>query len=195
MSEEETGEGGGKLILRSPVVGVADGAPELGRFVNPLDRLLTIKVLNIRYTLRVPRSVKGRIVEAFLPQSYTPVEYGQKLVAVDPRALALGEASGEEEGAASGAQAGGLDEETIVVKAPSEGIFYRKPSPDAKPFVEEGSEVKIGSVLGLVEVMKCFNQIAYEGAGLPERAVVQRILVEDAAEVKFGQPLFWLRPA
>jgi biotin carboxyl carrier protein len=60
--------------------------------------------------------------------------------------------------------------------------------------VDEGSEVGTGSVLGLVEIMKCFHQITYGGAGLPERGSVARILVENAAEVELGQELFLVRP-
>jgi biotin carboxyl carrier protein len=49
-------------------------------------------------------------------------------------------------------------------------------------------------VLGLVEIMKCFNQITYGGPGLPERGRVAEILAEDAAEVQFGQVLFRIKP-
>ena len=52
-----------------------------------------------------------------------------------------------------------------------------------------------GTVLGLVEVMKSFNQIAYGGPGLPERGTVAKVLVQDAAEVTYGQTLFLIRPA
>ena len=52
-----------------------------------------------------------------------------------------------------------------------------------------------GTVLGLVEVMKCFNQITYGGPDLPARGTVAQILAEDAAEVQFGQALFRVKPA
>ena len=80
------------------------------------------------------------------------------------------------------------------MQAPSEGVFYRRPSPDSPPYVEEGARVESGAVLGLVEVMKSFNQITYGGPGLPERARVERVLAEDSVEVQFGQRLFLIRP-
>jgi biotin carboxyl carrier protein len=43
--------------------------------------------------------------------------------------------------------------------------------------------------------MKCFSQITYGGADLPERGTVARVLVEDGAEVAFGQALFVIKPA
>ena len=43
--------------------------------------------------------------------------------------------------------------------------------------------------------MKCFNQIAYGGPGLPERGTVAKVLVEDAEEVEHDQVMFLIRPA
>jgi biotin carboxyl carrier protein len=74
------------------------------------------------------------------------------------------------------------------------GVFYNRPSPEAAPFVQAGSAVSAGNVLGLVEVMKSFNQIIYGGPGLPERGEVAQVLVSDNAEVVFGQVLFRIRP-
>jgi len=53
-----------------------------------------------------------------------------------------------------------------------------------------GSEIATGGVLGLVEIMKCFNQITCGGAGLPDRGQVDEIL----AEVQLGQVLFQIKP-
>ena len=47
---------------------------------------------------------------------------------------------------------------------------------------------------GLVEIMKCFNQITCGGAGLPEHGRVAEILAEDASEVRFGRVLFRIKP-
>jgi acetyl-CoA carboxylase biotin carboxyl carrier protein len=69
-----------------------------------------------------------------------------------------------------------------TVKSPLPGVFYRKPSPDADPFVEEGSEVSEGQVIGLIEVMKNFSELKADSAG-----TIAKFLVEDAAEVEVGQ--------
>lgn len=182
------------LLVRSPAVGVADGVPRTGIYLNPLDRILTIRALRQRFSLLIPRDRQGRIVEAMIPNASTPVDFGQPLLRLDPRAAVEGG------GAVAGAAGAAVSAEAaaagaIEIPAPSEGIFYRRSSPDSPPYVEEGSPVAAGTILGLVEVMKCFNQIAYGGPGLPEKGEVVRILAEDAAEVEFGQPLFWVRPA
>ena len=93
----------GGLIVASPVVGMADGVPRAGIFLNPLDRLLTMKILNERYTLRMPRDVHGRITETCIPNALTPVAYDDPLVRIDPRALAPGEGDGDVAGVESGA--------------------------------------------------------------------------------------------
>jgi biotin carboxyl carrier protein len=49
-------------------------------------------------------------------------------------------------------------------------------------------------VLGLVEVMKCFNQIVYVGPGFPDRGTIASVHAEDATEVRFGALLFHVRP-
>ena len=74
-----------------------------------------------------------------------------------------------------------------VVKAPIVGTFYRAPSPDADPFVEEGDSVEEGDVLCIIEAMKLMNEIECETSG-----TVKEILVEDAEPVEFDQPLFIL---
>jgi acetyl-CoA carboxylase biotin carboxyl carrier protein len=72
-----------------------------------------------------------------------------------------------------------------AVKSPMVGTAYRKPSPDAKNFVEVGSVVKAGEKLMLIEAMKTFNDITATAAG-----TVTAIFVEDGQPVEFGQTLF-----
>lgn len=72
-----------------------------------------------------------------------------------------------------------------MVTSPMVGIFYRSASPTTKPFVEEGQQVAEGDTLCIIEAMKILNQITAEKAG-----IVRKILVENAAPVEYGQPLF-----
>jgi acetyl-CoA carboxylase biotin carboxyl carrier protein len=77
--------------------------------------------------------------------------------------------------------------ETHTVKSPLPGIFYRRPSPEALPYVEEGRQVKAGETIGLVEVMKSFHEVPADEAG-----VALRFLVEDEEPVQIGQDLLAL---
>ena len=76
-------------------------------------------------------------------------------------------------------------EETEEISAPMVGTFYKSPSPDADAFVKVGDAVDEGTVVCIIEAMKVMNQIKAEKSG-----VIQRILVEDASPVEFGQGLF-----
>ena len=76
-------------------------------------------------------------------------------------------------------------EETEEISAPMVGTFYKSPSPDADAFVKVGDSVDEGTVGCIIEAMKVMNQIKAEKSG-----VIQRILVEDASPVEFGQGLF-----
>ncbi len=70
------------------------------------------------------------------------------------------------------------------VASPMVGTFYRSPSPGAPAFVEVGSQVSEGDVIGIVEAMKMMNQIESDKSG-----VIEAILVEDGGPVEFDQPL------
>jgi acetyl-CoA carboxylase biotin carboxyl carrier protein len=67
------------------------------------------------------------------------------------------------------------------------GTFYRRPSPDEDPFVNEGDRVSAGDVVGLVEVMKSFNEVKSDKDG-----VIERFLVENEEAVEAGQDLLAL---
>ena len=71
-----------------------------------------------------------------------------------------------------------------TVKAQMPGTFYRRPDPESDPYVEEGDEVTAGDTIGLIEVMKNFNEIKVE-----EDGKISKFLVEDEEAVDAGQDL------
>lgn len=78
----------------------------------------------------------------------------------------------------------------VPVLSPMAGIFYRQPSPDADTFCEEGDRVEAGDVVGLIEVMKLFNEIT-----APVTGVVSKFVVESEERVEADQPLLYISPA
>lgn len=78
---------------------------------------------------------------------------------------------------------------TITIKSPMIGTFYRKPAPDKPNFVEEGDVLTPGKVICVIEAMKLFNEIEAEISGK-----VIKVLVDDASPVEFDQPLFLVEP-
>ena len=75
--------------------------------------------------------------------------------------------------------------EGTLVLAPTVGVFYSAPSPDARPFVEVGDQVKKGDTLCIIEAMKLMNEIPAEVDG-----TVAEICVGNGQVVEFNQPLF-----
>ena len=76
------------------------------------------------------------------------------------------------------------------VTAPLTGIWYAAPSPGARAYVESGSEVAAGAVIGLIEAMKLFNEIKTDVAG-----TVTRVMAESGQLVKRQQPLLEIDPS
>ena len=75
------------------------------------------------------------------------------------------------------------DEGTVT--SPMVGTYYSASAPGAKPFVELGTEIKMGQILCIIEAMKMMNQIESDKAGR-----VTAILAKNGEPVEFGQPLF-----
>ena len=80
-------------------------------------------------------------------------------------------------------------ETLIKIEAPMVGTFYRASSPEASPFVEEGSVIEKGQVVCIIEAMKLMNEIKSEIKGK-----VKKILVENGHTVEYGQSLFLIEP-
>lgn len=79
---------------------------------------------------------------------------------------------------------------TVTIKSPMIGTFYRRPAPDKPNFIEVGDEVAPGKVVCIIEAMKLFNEIESEVKGK-----IVKMLVEDASPVEYDQPLFLVEPS
>lgn len=83
----------------------------------------------------------------------------------------------------------GAPSNTITIKSPMIGTFYRSSAPDKPPFVNIGDDVQPGKVVCIIEAMKLFNEIESEISGK-----IVKILVDDATPVEYDQPLFLIEP-
>lgn len=70
------------------------------------------------------------------------------------------------------------------ILSPLPGTFYRKPAPDKPSYKNEGDTVAVGDVIGLIEVMKSFNEVKADVAGK-----IARFIAENEEPVMAGQPL------
>ncbi|MFJ5369690.1 acetyl-CoA carboxylase biotin carboxyl carrier protein [Bosea sp. CER48] len=137
---------------------------ELAELLNQTD-LTEIEVEKGDLRVRVARSITTTV--------QVPAAAALPVAAAAPVAVAATPAESKPTAAHPGA-----------VTSPMVGTAYRRPSPEAKPFVEIGSVVKQGERILLVEAMKTFNDIVAPRAGK-----VTAILVEDGQPVEYGEPL------
>ena len=79
---------------------------------------------------------------------------------------------------------------TVTIKSPMIGTFYRSASPDKPSFVNIGDDIEPGNVVCIIEAMKLFNEIESEVKGR-----IVKVLAEDASPVEYDQPLFLVEPA
>lgn len=182
-------------MTTAPLVALLDGqtvrAPAPGWFrrgvaadhlVAPGDVIGELEVLG-RVTPVVAPRIRGLVRIAPGPQlARRPVGYGDALFEVE-----AGGAIGSVEADARATQA----VTGLVFRAPTSGRFYGRPGPDKPVFVEAGTELAPGATVCLLEVMKTFHRVTYDGA----RARVRELLVADGADVNQGDPLLALDPA
>jgi biotin carboxyl carrier protein len=187
---EETGEAGHFDVL-APAVGLFDAPPAAGTFLRPGSFAGYLTVMRRYFHLLMPEGRHGVVTRLHVTDRKQRVEYRERLFTVSATAeVGLTSELGRTE---SGTVEDGLDipEGMFGIHSPTDGIFYRRPNPQSPPFVDEGALVEQGSVLALVEVMKCFNPILYPGEPeFPPRARIRRVVPEDAAEVKHGSLIF-----
>lgn len=176
----------GRVELRSPGVGLWRGAPAPGTLVLPQSFLGELEVLGVLHELHADEHVHGLV----LGESHgaraarLPVGQGDVLCTLD---TSVGAVVAIEEEAEHPWASGGL-----VFRSPSSGRFFGRAAPDAPPFVGVGSEVEQGTTVCLLEIMKTFHRISFGGPGLPRRARIKAVLVEDGADLEPGDPMFEL---
>ena len=75
------------------------------------------------------------------------------------------------------------------ITSPMVGTFYRRPSPDAKPYADVGDVVQKGTTLCIVEAMKLMNEIESDISGR-----IVEVCLEDGQMVEYGEVLFKIDP-
>jgi biotin carboxyl carrier protein len=71
-----------------------------------------------------------------------------------------------------------------TVLSPLPGTFYRKPAPDQPPYKKDGDKVAAGDVIGLIEVMKSFNEVKSDMSGR-----IVKFIAENEDAIMAGQPI------
>jgi len=187
-----TRRAGGRIEVLAPAAGWWSRHPVPGCVLVAGQSVGTLEVLHRRLSLVLPEEAFGAVSGELPTDRRVAVEYGQPLLLLDPEG-----AGGVAGGAGTAAAEPGVETTRAAtgyaVRAPTDGVFYRRSAPGAAPFVELGQRIRRGQPVGLVESMKTFNQVVLGGPGAPEEGEVVEILVEDEAEIRSGQPLLRVR--
>lgn len=165
-------------------------APQVGRvsLFSQLPRLLTegsvvgtAQTLRTTYTLQMPAGGPWTLRRREVDERDTGVGVGAQLLE-----LQLWEEGGADEH--SDAHADGSEHYT----SPMAGQFYLRPAPDKPAFIRVGDIIEPGTQLGLVEVMKFFYPLVFEGEG---RWKITEIFAEDSTSLDAGDPVIGMERA
>lgn len=165
--------------VKSPGVGRIEFWVKLGQKVCDGQAVGIFHRRQCQYLLRLPEHCHGTIIFHKDHDRLIDVEFEDLFLEI--RAL------DQVEGNGPAGSVGDDIHEGEYVRSPMDGMFYIRSSPEASPFVREQDEIKPGQTLGLIEVMKCFYPLHYEGA---RPARIQSIDVKDATAVSCGTKLF-----
>jgi acetyl-CoA carboxylase biotin carboxyl carrier protein len=143
---------------------------------------LTIEQKDFRVTIKQKEEHVTQVLSA-APAQASPVN-----IAAPQSAAGNQQAAGGPAEKPKAAEA--VSTNTITIKSPMIGTFYRKSSPDKPNLVDVGSDITSGTVVCIIEAMKLFNEIESEVKGR-----IVKVLVEDASPVEYDQPLFLVEPA
>ncbi len=115
------------------------------------------------------------------------VQRGRVRLRLRRRASGVGPAAAQSAaspGVAGSTEEGGEDRDLHPIAAPLTGVFYAAPNPSARPYVEVGDWVEDGTVVGLIETMKVFNEVVSDCRGR-----VASILAEPRQLVQAGDAI------
>lgn len=110
------------------------------------------------------------------------------VVASAPVAAVSEAPASESSSAAASASSASVSASATTITSPLVGTFYTASSPEAEPFVHEGSVVTAGTTVCIIEAMKVMNEVKAECDG-----VITRVLLPNKSAVEYGTALFEMK--
>lgn len=167
---------GMRTILLSPSVGlvrllVADAQPLTGGQI-----IFELWRLNTCFLVELPHDIKGIVVRKQMSARFFAA-FHDEILEIDHKAWSLEKDEESETLAKNG----------VAIVSPMDGMFYLSPSPSDPPFVKVGDEIVPGQTIGLIEVMKSFYPLKYQGSA---PTMVIAIHLCNASPVTSGTKIF-----
>lgn len=163
-----------KLYACAPHVGRVSLFSQLPDVLTAGSMIGTLQVLRTNHALIMPSGGPWRVRKNHVHMRETGVGVGDILVELQSWEDQDGDAAEADEH--HGTHYG----------SPMAGQFYLRPSPEDPPFISVGDTIEPGTQLGLVEVMKFFYPLIFEGEG---QWKITEILAEDASALEAGDPV------
>lgn len=182
-----TSENADETVLLCPDVGTISEVAPLGSYLEEGDDVARLHQLGQSTLLRVPEGVFGYVVASSLEgpkarQSQLAAQYNTAIVILNHQ---IGARSQHEESRAGEMQS----QAGSILPSPSSGRFYRRPAPDKDPFIEVGQIIEVGKTVGLLEIMKTFARVQFQGPKIPKKAKIVEVLAEDDDELATGDAI------
>lgn len=160
--------------LLCPAIGQVQIELKIGQVLGPKQLIGSIRVLGEKYLLLSSNDSLGEICEIKALKNFN-AQYGEVLLKVKSL-LSEKNAKATHTTKDSGK----------AFLSPMDGMFYWSASPDSPPFVEIGQKIKPGQTIGLIEVMKCFYPVVFDGT---RPSMVKKTLLASGSPVQVGTPL------
>jgi acetyl-CoA carboxylase biotin carboxyl carrier protein len=169
--------------LRSPGVGLWRDVPKAGTLVTAGASIGRLEVLGVLHDVVAPDGAHGVVVSSGGDRQRTrrPVGYDELMLLIDPNLAGVAITDDAQDVA---------EDAALVFRSPSSGRFYARPAPDREPFTTAGDIVKRGEAVAMLEVMKTFNRIQYDG----DEARVVRIVPNDGDDIEASDIILELEP-
>src|SRR5690625_338508 len=167
------------LHASTPQVGRVSLFAQLPDVLTEGSMIGTLQTLRTQYALVLPAGGPWRLRRKYVERRETGVGVGEPLLELHSWA----ENADQEQDVAAAAQ--------NTYGSPMAGQFYLRPSPEEPAFIHVNDVIEPGTQLGLVEVMKFFYPLVFEGEG---RWKISEILAQDASALEAGDPVIAIEP-
>lgn len=165
----------GRYIIKAPSIGRVTLSIKLHEPVAGGQVIGTLKRLNQCFDLRLSDDCLGEVSSLKSADLDFAVSYGEPICELST----ISKASKNVESTPKSAEK--------YIDSPLDGLFYLSASPDSPAYVKVGDEITPGQILGLIEVMKCFYPLKYQGES---KVKIVHIKVKNQSPVVSGTHLF-----
>ena len=174
----------GSVNVCSPSVGWWRSGVTRDNLVGPGQVIGWVETLGVVRAVVLPPRVRGAVAGNPVV-GRVPVGYGGHVITLRPLAVV-----GHDDSSLQDAQA---DEPRLKFRAPTSGRFYDRPAPEDPPFVSVGDVIRRGQTVCLLEIMKSFHSVVFDGDNLPAEAIIATIVPAVGDDVQAGDVIFILR--